>query len=58
MTLFDFLYDLSKSTTYYDRYDLVQTLFILHRELNLVVRLKCAISSKSFVSATLDTLPR
>jgi len=26
MTLYDFLYDLSKSMTLYDRYDLVQTL--------------------------------
>ena len=31
---------------------------ILHQELNLVVRLTCAISSMSSVSATLDTLPR
>ena len=35
MTLYDFLYDLSKSMTKYDRYDLVQTLYYAERRQSL-----------------------
>ena len=39
MTLYDFLYDLSKSMTSYDRYDLVQTLYYSLKRLILGIKI-------------------